>query len=612
MATPLPTVDFETEAIGPRPAAYPPRPVGVSVRMPGQRGHYFAFGHPEGNNCSLAEARAAVRRAYAAGAPVFHNSAFDLDVAEVWLGLRPPPRFEDTMYLAFLDDPRAQTLSLKPLAELHLGRAPRERDTLRDWILAHVPGATAKDWGAHIARAPGGVVGAYADADTEMTAKLAAKLGRRVGARGMLAAYDRELALTRVTLEMERGGIRVDRRRLARDGRIFARVQAEVEAAVFARLGTTFDLSSSAQLYAALTAAGKLGAVVKTAKGNPSTSAAALAASCTDPALLDLLRVRGVLEKYSNTFFTPWLARADADGYLHPSFHQVRARSEEGKGNGTRSGRYSSSDPNFQQVPAGVEESKNNKVLRLVAETLARAGLRFTGMRTYIVPDPDTVLVSLDYSQQELRILAHYEGGALAEAYRTNPDLDVHDFVRQRIREATGMDFPRKFVKTVAFGLLYGMGIDKLAAQLETERDTAAQVKSAFLKSLPGVRKVIDQLRELARAEKPLVTWGGRQYFCEPPAEVNGQMRTFEYKMLNYLIQGSAADCTKQGMLNVAEGCRHTRIAVQVHDELVCCVAREHAAEEIPRIRAALQAVDFGVPMVAGAEQSARSWGEVK
>ena len=566
---------------------------------------------PTENNCSVAEARAAVLRAYAAGRPVFHNATFDLDVAQSWFGLRPPECFEDTMYMAFLDDPRAQTLSLKPLAELHLGRKPKERDKLKAWILRHVPEAKEKDWGAYISRAPGALVGQYAAADTDMTVALAKKLGRRIADRGMLEAYDRELALTKVTLEMERGGVRLDVRRLMQERAAFAAVQTETAAAVYRRLGGQFELGSPKQLFERLQRYKKLTAVVNTEKGNPSVKMSVLRAVCNDQKLVSALAVHSAVEKYLNTFIDPWLAQAQ-DGYLHPSFHQVRARTEEGGGGGTRSGRYSSSNPNFQQVPADVDESKNRDTLLLLQTALAAHGVEFVGLRGYILPDPGCSIVSLDYSQQELRILAHFEADTLQAAYLKNPDLDVHEFFRQEIKSSIGTDYPRKHVKETVFGLIYGLGVEKLAARLDVPPDTARALRDALLKVLPGVKSLMRELKDLAAANKPLVTWGGRQYYCEPPALVNGRMRSFEYKMLNYLIQPSAADCTKVGMLNVAADCVRTRIALQVHDEIVCMVPTAHVKTEVPRLRAALENVKFGVPMRAEAAVSSKNWGELK
>ena len=137
-------VDFETEAIARRPR-YPPRPVGVAIAVPGRAPEYLAWGHPIGNNCAKADATRRLKALWRSSAPlVFHNSKFDLDVAEAHLGLALPSwrRCHDTLFLAFLDDPLRRDLSLAGLVVDVLKRSARFKDgALRDWVLANVPEA---------------------------------------------------------------------------------------------------------------------------------------------------------------------------------------------------------------------------------------------------------------------------------------------------------------------------------------------------------------------------------------------------------------------------------------------------------------------------------------
>jgi DNA polymerase-1 len=206
-----------------------------------------------------------------------------------------------------------------------------------------------------------------------------------------------------------------------------------------------------------------------------------------------------------------------------------------------------------------------------------------------------------------LRILAHFERGVLMRAYLKDPNMDVHEYVRQLILKETGMDFPRKFIKVTVFGIIYGMGLEKLADRLEAGKSTAKKIKAALFKVVPGIPKLMRQLEDLAEHDEPLVTWGGRRYFCEEQKYVKeiGRWRSFEYKMLNYKIQPSAADCTKQGMINVRRDVPQVRIAVQVHDELLCMApSRKYG----PRIVDAMCDVKFRVPMLAEAKYSDFSW----
>lgn len=619
-------VDFETAGIKSRPN-YPPRPVGVAIKKPGQKGHYYAWGHPTGNNCTREEGARAVRAAMDGGEVVFHNSIFDVDVGEVHLNAPRPNVAHDTLFLAFLLEPEASTLSLKPLAERHLGLKPVERDAVKEWLRTHHPVLSKmrkqsfeKDWGAYICDAPGDLVGRYAIGDIDRTDRLFDKLYRKVVKEGMLAAYEREVALMPITLEMERTGVRVDVKRLQRDKPVFEAELAAVAKRIYKILGRTFNIASNEELFESLYKANKLSAIVKTEKGNPSTAIKVLHETCNDKALLMELSLHSTLENYLGTFINRWIEEGSRNhGYVHPSFNQVRDRSGEGRG-GTRTGRYSSNNPNFQNLPADVEEAKNRDVLIELASRLRKRGLEFVGLRDYILPDPGCAFVSADYSQQEPRILAHFERGRLMRAYQEDPKLDVHAYAAQLIKEATGIEYPRKYVKVIALGLMYGMGLDKLAHGLGESIDVAKQVKYAYLNAIPGIKELMDELKALARQDRPLITWGGRKYYCEPPKLIKiktpggsfEKLQTFEYKMLNTLIQGSAADCTKEGMLNVRQNCTNTRIAVQVHDELLCCVPLGKLKTEVPRIKEAMEGVKFRVPMVTDPTIGRKSWGRLE
>ena len=167
-------LDFETEAIENRPK-YPPKPVGLAVMPEGGVGRYYAWGHPIENNSSATEAidRVAALFADEHNEFVFHNAPFDLSVIEEWWDIPIPwARCHDTMLLAFLDNPHGE-LSLKPLAELHLGEPPEEQDAVREWLVKRgIVASNSKSWGAYIARAPGGLVGRYAIGDVRRTLDL--------------------------------------------------------------------------------------------------------------------------------------------------------------------------------------------------------------------------------------------------------------------------------------------------------------------------------------------------------------------------------------------------------------------------------------------------------
>lgn len=165
------TIDFETAAIV-NGSPIPPKPVGIALKYGDGRSKYWSWGHPAINNCKRSEAKKQlIEYMNASDAIVFHNAKFDLSVMSHWLNVDVPPACEifDTMIMAFLCNPHEKSLGLKQLADKLLDMPPLEQDELRDWVIKHVPKANDKSWGAHIAQAPGSLVGMYATGDVDRT-----------------------------------------------------------------------------------------------------------------------------------------------------------------------------------------------------------------------------------------------------------------------------------------------------------------------------------------------------------------------------------------------------------------------------------------------------------
>jgi DNA polymerase-1 len=616
------TLDFETKRIESRPH-YPPKPVGLAIRWPGGRSEYLAFGHPEGNNCDVGKAHVVLHDVYRSGKPVlFHNGSFDLDVADTYFAEPVPANVEDSLFIAFLKNPHEQTISLKPLGEKYLDMPPEEQEDLRDYILANVKQENGKkitkkkEWGAYISEAPVSLVAPYAIGDVERTFKFWDKFRPEIVRRGMYDAYRREIDLIPITLEMERSGVRVDMPGLKRAHMIFSRLDNQMIRAIYKKLNisgdtTSFNIDSPTQLAQALIRADKLSARVLTPTGKQSTKVSVLHETCNDRELLDLLQVRSVVKKLLTGFISSWIEQAEiTDGRVLPKFNQVRAKTGEG-GGGTRSGRYSSADPNLQTVTANVDESKNKDVLQLLQKWLLEFyQYPFIGLRDFFLPDEGTILTSIDFNQQELRLLAHFEQGLLCKAYNENPELDIHEFFRQMIFKTTGTLFERKAVKILVFGQIYGMGVGKLAVSINQPVHVAAKMRDGLFAAVPGIKTLMKELIRLADNNLPLRTFGGRQYYCEPPYTMpDGKIINFSYKLLNYLVQGSAADVTKQAMLNVVKEVPQARIAVQVHDELICMIPHKKYGN---RIAKAMCMGTFNVPMTAEAKYSEKSWARVE
>lgn len=629
-------IDYETEAIQSRPK-YPPKPVGVSIIIPGMKPEYLAWGHPVGNNCSKEFAQRRLARIHKGGDPVvFHNGKFDEDVGEVHLALPRLPwkRYHDTLFLAFLNNPHAQNFHLKELAVVHLNMPAAERDLLRDWILLNVKGATQNTWGAYIAKAPGALVGKYSNGDTLRTIALFKKLYADIAKRNMLEAYDRERKLMPILLDTEREGIHVNMRKLRHDvlfyggrhvgeddegkpvyeGGVINDLDARIRKILHA---PKLNVSKAAELAEALHKAKVMDSWKLTPTGKRSTAKDALLEGLGDKKLLALLLYRGALATCVQTFMRPWLRQAEeTGGLIHTNWNQVRQTHQDGELAGARTGRLSS-NPNFQNIPTKTSPNYE-RLIRLLKETKLIDKLApFPMVRSYLAPDPGGLFLNRDYSQQELRIMGHYEGAVLMDQYNNDPWLDVHDLASKLINDMLGTSFIRRVVKDVGFGLIYGMGKDKLAKKIEQDVKTAVTVRDAYLEIFPGLGELDRQLKICARSNEPIRTWGGREYYCEPPkfSEKFKRLQTFEYKLLNQLIQGSAADNTKQATINYHEHPkRRARFLLTVHDEFLCSTRDrkpQHIKEQMHVLREAMHDVKFDVPMLSEGEYG-MDWSRLK
>lgn len=606
MSRPILTLDFETEAIEPRPH-YPPKPVGVALRTPKWKtARYLSWGHPGYNNSTRHDARRIILELLRDHVVLCHHGGFDLDILETHMGIPWPAEHHDTLLLAFLVDPDSPSLSLKPLAERYLGEPPSEQEALHDWILANVKEATKKTAGAYIARAPAEMVAPYAIGDVDRTYGLfqyfMAELRREPRLR---RAYERELKVTRTLIKMERRGIPIRTSMLERDVKRYEKVLRDVELGLLRKMKIKRPeekleefVWSGKNFAEVLLSSGLVKEMPMTEKGNPSVAADSLS-TVMPKKIAHEFEVRSQIATCLATFMRPWLKQArETDGLFFARFNQVRGDYHGGSAVGARTGRLSMS-PNMQNIIRG---DKDERVPRL---------------RDYVGRGRFALLGQRDASQQELRITAEYEDGPFKAAYLKNPRQDGHTMVGGLIKETTGIVLDRYPVKTINFAILYGAGINKLAAQLGVSKEEAKRLLEAHRKALPGIPALQAALKERARLNEPIFTWGGRRYFCEPPKVIDGRLRTFDYKLLNVLIQGSAADCTKQAMVNydsLGAFADDNPMLLQVHDELIFGIADKRNARNVhAKVREAFADLpDFSVPMLSDGKVGAVSWHRMK
>ena len=637
VAQPKPvTIDFETHGIEGRPK-YPPVPVGVSIKYPGKKAKYYAWGHPTGNNCSYGEARSELVKAWKHKDGILcQNGKFDVDVAETHmdLPLLKWDKVHDTLFLLFLDDPHQIELGLKPSAERLLGLPPEEQDAVGEWLIANqpIPGVRISRskqsdhyFGRYIAYAPGDLVGKYANGDVERTEQIFDILWPKTVARGMLESYDRERKLAPILLRMERRGVPVDHKRLKSDVEMYNEWRGKLDAWIIKTIKADSDinLDSGAQLVDAVVKSKKAdpSLMPKTPTGKFQTNKEALLLGVTDKVLLAVLKYRTQLKTCLGTFMAPWLATANASGGLiYTTWNQVKAPSGDSSV-GTRTGRLSST-PNFQNIPKEFSPIfAHDESDPVKAKKLPKCPFKdmppLPMVRSYVVPFEGHVFVDRDYSQQEPRILAHFDGGQLMETYLANPWVDFHDYAKAEL-EKMGKFYDRKPVKNTNLGLIYGMGVGKLAERNGMSVEESSELKKAILQLYPGLKAMYKDMKIRAKSNTPIRTWGGREYYCEPPRLVDGRIREFDYKLVNVLIQGSAADCTKQAIIRTDEAITATGhqddwfILLNVHDQITESVPKEDMREAMEVLRVQMESIPFDVPMLSEGSVSATNWAELK
>ena len=651
-------IDFETEAIKPRPQ-YPPKPCSIGIKWPDELQYrIMSWAHPSGNNCTEREARSELTRAYRSKYPLlFQNAMFDVDVAECVWELPVPDwrKYNDDMFLLALWNPHSESLGLKESAAELLGIPPDEQDRMYEWIIANVPEARQKPStaGAYISRVPFKIVAPYLHGDLTRTIKLFNWLYPRIVDAGMLEAYQRELRLMPVLLRNARRGMRVDVPALERDLPVMKAGLNKVDNWLRRRLGD-INLDSPKQLGDALFEKGIVVDFKMTKGGNGtapqrSTSKSSLTLNCfKDPKVYHALTYRGQMETSIGMFVEPWLSLAQYDGLLHADWSQVRKDKATGGQQGARSLRIICSKPNLLNIP---KKWRKAVVAGYIHPAFVGRLPPLPFMRTYVLPSKGKQWGRRDYNQQEVRLFGHFEEGPVMEGFLADPltrpclkcgapagrkcvgskmhkerNFDMHEGVRAAEEEAliaAGLrsEFDRDSAKTTVFGAFYGQGLTGLMVALKLrdpeDRPTGRLIHSALHHAAPSIKELSDLLKEEALAGRPIRTIGGRLYYCEPPKFVKKFNRdmTFEYKMISYLIQPSGADVTKEAICVYNEHPkRQEDLNVTVYDEIDIDLplSDKGARQEMGVLKESMEeSTECSVPLLSDGEVGP-NWGALK
>ena len=622
------TIDFETESIEPRPK-YPPKPVSLGIKFPDESKYrIMAWGHPSGNTCTEREARGELKRAYDSKYPVLaQNFSFDGDVAEVHWDLKLPAwdRYHELMFALFLWDPHSPSLALKPCAERYLGIKPEEQDYMLAWIIENVPEAKRKPStaGAYISRVPFKIVAPYLKGDLTRTLGLFNLLYPQIVDAGMLEAYQRELKLMPILLRNARRGMRIDVEGLERDTPIMRAGVAKADAWLRRRLGD-INLDSPKQLGDALLSKGVVVDFKRTQHGQLSTSKKHLTIDkFADKKVYQVLTYRAQAEIAVGTFMESWLELVGEGDSIYPDWSQVRASKNGGSDSkGARSGRIIGQRPNLLNLP---KRWKKSIVAGYIHPAFIKGLPELPFIRSYALPHKGKQWGRRDFKMQELYLFAYFEEGPVMQGFLDNSEYDIHEVVRaeeERALVAAGLrdSIDRDTAKNTVFAKLYGQGITGLMETLklpEDERAVAQIVQKAINTAIPSIKELDTQLKTLVNSGAPIKNWGGRLYYKEPNKYVEkfGRDMDFAYKMLNYLIQGSGADITKEVIIRYDAHPKRTEdMIVTVYDEIDVDLpmSLKGARHEMNLLKECMSSVDVKPLVMQSDGEVGPSWGRLE
>jgi DNA polymerase I len=582
-------VDTETDSLDARRANM----VGFSLAIAPGRACYVPIRHGSvGDMLSApAPAQIAPEAAFALLGPlfadagvlkIFQNAKYDLEVlarAENG-GCADIGPIDDTMVLSYTMEAGRHGHGMDELSVLHLGHQPITFDEVTGTGKARLP----------FSEVPLDKATAYAAEDADVTLRLWLLLRPRLRADGALASYEQiERRMIPVLRDMEAAGVKVDGAELARIGEDFAGRLAVLEAAIHQLAGRAFNVGSPKQL----------GEILFDEMGLSGGRKGKTGAYSTDAAVLEELSVQGVelagkvlewrqLAKLKSTYVEGLAAQIDpTDKRVHTSYQMAI----------TSTGRLSSTDPNLQNIPIRSEE-----------------GMR---IRRAFIADKGNVLLAADYSQIELRLLAHLaDVPTLREAFAGREDIhartasEIFGIPRDKVDKEA-----RRRAKMINFGIIYGMSAFGLATRLGIPPGEGRSIIDAYFAQYPGIRQEMERLKEEARTHGFVRTPFGRKLWIPDIATRDPVRRAgAERAAINAPFQGGAAEIIKRAMVRLPRALRDAglkaRMLLQVHDELVFEVPEAEVEATSAIVRQIMESVaTLRVPLSVDIGQG-HSWAE--
>lgn len=578
----LVALDTETNSIDPISAKL----VGISLSVTEGTGYYIPVGHQAGTQLPLEQVFSALRPAMTnpgitkAG----HNIKYDAIVLAQH-GLEVTPLSFDTMIAEWLIDPASRNLGLKDMAGVYLNISMTHIEEL----IGSGKNQTTMDLVSIASAAP------YAAADAEVTLRLVPLLKEKMVSRNCTKIFDEiEMPLIPVLIQMERTGISLDRDFFTKFSKEMGVRLAEIEKQVYDSVGYPFNLNSTQQLSKVLFETLKLEPPdknKKTASGHFSTSAAVLDELSGKHPVVDMLLEYRELSKLKSTYLDALPMQINSKtNRVHTSYSQT----------GTSTGRVASSNPNLQNIPTRTEIGRQ--------------------VRLGFVAAPDHVLLSVDYSQIELRIVAHMSGDeSMLDAFRAGQDIHaataaaIYGVSLDQVTKEQ-----RRHAKAINFGLIYGMSAFGLSRSTDLTLGEAENFVRDYFEHFPGVKKYLDGIRTLAARQGYVETMlGRRRYFPNLANPSNVAMKNREEReAINAPIQGTAADIMKLAMIALPPALTaaklSTKMLLQVHDELVLEVPVTELKDTARVVHRVMEnAYILSIPLLTEA-RSGVNWGSMQ
>ena len=583
--------DTETTSLDPMQAEL----VGFSIALEPGKAAYVPLNHVDGSNDLLGGGRVKgqieANKAVALLKPVLENPAI-LKIAQNmkydWLAMRQYnvtiQSFDDTMLLSYVLDAGTLTHGMDALSERWLGHKPI--------TFKEVTGSGKSSTGfaaVDLARAT-----AYAAEDADVTLRLWRVLKPQIVARGVSRVYERlERPLVTVLARMEERGVLVDRQLLSRLSGELAQSAAGLEDEIYKLAGEKFNIGSPKQLGEILFAKMGLPGGTKTKTGQWSTSAQVLEDLAAEGhelprKIVDWRQLTKLKSTYTDALPNYILKTT---GRVHTNYSMAA----------TSTGRLASSDPNLQNIPVRTPEGRK--------------------IRAAFIAGPGNLLLSADYSQIELRVLAHVADiKALKKAFAEG--LDIHAMTASEMFGVPIEGMPpevRRRAKAINFGIIYGISAFGLANQLSIPREEAAQYIRTYFERFPGIKDYMEKTKAFAHEHGYVETIFGRRAHYPDINSKNAQVRAFnERAAINAPIQGAAADIIRRAMVKMDNALEKAglsaKMLLQVHDELIFELPENEVKKTTSVVKkimenATMPALALTVPLKVDA-RAAKNWDE--